>query len=198
MRIDLQPVPGWRRVRVDRSSSSVQLPAGVVLDLGATAKALCADRAAGAAGAITGSGVLVSLGGDIAVAGEGPRGGWRIRVTHDHAAGLDAPGRTVTITSGGLATSSTSVRRWSRGGQTVHHLVNPATGLPAAECWRTVTVAAATCVSANVASTRAIVLGPAAPAWLARQRLPARLADPAGAVTVVAGWPSDEDTRACP
>lgn len=184
-------VPGWRAIRCDRRRGTVQLPAGVRLDLGATAKAWCADRAAAAATAVTSGAVLVSLGGDIATAGEAPEGGWRVRVTDDHQAPLDGPGQTVAIRSGGLATSSTSVRRWQRGGRPVHHLVDPATGSPAAERWRTVSVAAASCTDANIASTAAIILGPDAPAWLERRALPARLVAPGGPVTTVAGWPED-------
>ena len=80
-----------------RSSSTsdartVRTPRGVELDLGATAKALAADRAAPRRRA-TESGVLVSLGGDIAVAGEPPPGGWSIRIADDNAAPLDAPDR---------------------------------------------------------------------------------------------------------
>ena len=75
------PAPGWHTVRLDRSL--LRLPEGVRLDLGATAKALGSDRAAGAAFAAAGrsGGVLVSLGGDIAVAGQPPRGGWPILVS---------------------------------------------------------------------------------------------------------------------
>ena len=52
-------------------------PGGVVLDLGATAKALAADRAARArVAAATGCGVLVNLGGDIA--DRGPAAGRRL------------------------------------------------------------------------------------------------------------------------
>ena len=182
-------VPGWQVVHLDPVSSEVQIPLGVQLDLGATAKALCADRAARAVAAHTGAGVLVSLGGDIAVAGSAPPEGWPVRVTRNHADPPDAPGQTVTITTGGLATSSTIVRRWQRGGQSLHHLVDPSTGVPAQECWQTVSVAAGSCVDANIASTAAIILGAAAPLWLEQRRLPARLVDQAGRVTVVGGWP---------
>lgn len=189
------PVAGWRCVHINRPASTVEIPAGVYLDLGATAKALCADRAAAAIAQFMGGrgrgGVLVSLGGDIAVAGVAPPEGWNVRITHDHADPPDAPGQTVAISSGGLATSSTSVRRWARGGQALHHLIDPATGRPATECWRTVSVAAGSCVDANIASTAAVILGPDAPGWLTRRHLPARLVDPAGAITAVAGWPTD-------
>jgi thiamine biosynthesis lipoprotein len=71
----------------------------------------------------------------------------------------------------------------------VHHVIDPATGLPAAEAWRTVTVAAGTCLDANTASTAAIVRGADAAAWLDSLRLPARLVRTDGSVVCVAGWP---------
>jgi thiamine biosynthesis lipoprotein len=111
-RMALAPVAGWQHVEMDPERRAVRVPAGSELDLGATAKALAADRAASSACAAAGCGVLVSLGGDVAVAGEPPSRGWPIRVADDHAAGLDAPGPVVSIAGGGLATSSTAVRRW--------------------------------------------------------------------------------------
>jgi thiamine biosynthesis lipoprotein len=186
------PVSGWEQVSFDRRWGTLRLPAGVQLDLGATAKALAADRAAERAGAEVGGGVLVSLGGDIATAGAAPEEGWLVKVTDWHGAGLGAPGQTVKIESGGLATSSTTVRRWSRGGRDVHHIVDPAKGSPAEVVWRTVSVAATSCVDANIASTAAIIRGERSPAWLAQLGLPARLVRPDGAVTVVAGWPAEQ------
>ncbi|HKE77703.1 MAG TPA: FAD:protein FMN transferase [Solirubrobacteraceae bacterium] len=181
--------PGWRVVEVDAAAGTVRVPAGVLLDLGATAKALAADRAARAAAHAAGCGVLVNLGGDLATAGEPPAGGWRVRVTHDHAASADAPGETVLVTTGALATSSTAVRRWQRGAETVHHILDPATGGPAAGPWQTVSVAAATCVDANTAATAAIVRGEGAVAWLEHLGLPARLWRTNGSVERAAGWP---------
>lgn len=191
-----RPVPGWRAVRLDRSRGTIRLRRGAQLDLGSTGKAWAADRCAALIAARTGSGVLVSLGGDIAVAGAPPGGGWRIRVTDDHAAGPDAAGQTVTITAGGLATSSTTVRTWTAGGRRMHHIVDPATGKPARSCWRTVSVAAGSCVDANTASTAAIVKGESAPAWLESAGLPARLVAANGSVTVVTGWPGQSPAGA--
>ncbi len=182
-------VPGWRSVRLDTGPPRATLAGGAQLDLGATAKAHAADRCADLIARQLGCGVLVSLGGDIAVAGPAPAGGWRIRVTDDHAAGPDAAGQTVAIMSGGLATSSTTVRAWSRDGRRMHHIVDPATGQPARSCWRTVSVAAGTCTDANTASTAAIVRGAAAVAWLEDLTLPARLVREDGSVEVAAGWP---------
>jgi FAD:protein FMN transferase len=185
------PVPGWRCLQLDRRRRRARLRRGAQLDLGATAKARAADRCAGLIAARLGTGVLVSLGGDIAVAGPAPDGGWRVRVTDDHAAGPDAPGQTVTIRSGGLATSGTAVRTWTVGGRRVHHIIDPATGRPARPCWRTVTVAAGSCLEANIASTAAIVRGAAARDWLAELALPARLTREDGSVVTTAGWPAD-------
>jgi FAD:protein FMN transferase len=184
-------VPGWRSVRLDRARMTARLGNGAQLDLGATAKAWAADRCAGIIAAEAGCGVLVSLGGDIAVAGPPPEGGWRVRVTDDHAAGPDAPGQTVTISSGGLATSSTTVRAWAVGGRRVHHIINPVTGEPARSCWRTVSVAAGSCVDANTASTAAIIRGEAALPWLRDASLPARLVREDGSVETTAGWPHE-------
>ncbi|MFZ0044265.1 MAG: FAD:protein FMN transferase, partial [Streptosporangiaceae bacterium] len=102
------------------------------------------------------------------------------------------PGQTVTITSGGLATSSTTVRAWTVAGRPVHHIIDPATGEPASSCWRTVSVAAGTCTDANIASTAAIIRSAAAPAWLRDMGLPARLVRHDGTVETTAGWPGDE------
>jgi len=183
------PVPGWRNVQLESDPPRARLTGGAQLDLGATAKAGAADRAAEIIARQLGCGVLVSLGGDIAVAGPAPAGGWQVRVTDDHAAGPDAPGQTVAISSGGLATSSTTVRAWARGGRRMHHIVDPATGEPARSCWRTVSVAAGSCTDANIACTAAIVRGASALAWLGDLALPARLVRENGSVQTTAGWP---------
>jgi thiamine biosynthesis lipoprotein len=184
--------PDWRSVALDDARRTVRAPRGVELDLGATAKALAADRAASRAFAVTGAGVLVSLGGDVAVAGEAPPGGWSIRIAEDNATPLDVPGPAVAVSSGGLATSGTTVRRWASADGSLHHIVDPRTGRPANHHWRTVTVAASSCVDANAASTAAIVLGEHAPCWLADRELPARLVRYDLQTTHVAGWPEDE------
>ena len=186
-----EPVAGWACVELDPAESSVRVPPGVELDLGATAKALAADRGARAAHAAGGCSVLVSLGGDLALAGPPPPGGWPVRIADDHAGRLDGPGPSVALSAGGLATSGTAVRRWRAGDAELHHVVDPRTGRPAETPWRTVSVAAASCVDANTASTAAIVLGTEAPAWLEARRLPARLVARDGASLCVAGWPED-------
>jgi thiamine biosynthesis lipoprotein len=191
-RIEVVPAAGWRTVRIDPARPVVRVPRGVAIDLGSTAKALAADRCARAVAERTGTGVLVDLGGDIALAGETPGDGWPVLVTDDHRSGPDADGQRIALASGGLATSSTTVRRWQTDGSELHHIVDPRTGLPAREIWRTVTVAAGSCVDANTASTAAIVRGEGAVPWLEAAALPARLVRPDGEVVRTAGWPAED------
>jgi FAD:protein FMN transferase len=186
--IALVAAPGWRTVALDRAAGTITLPDGVELDLGATAKAFAADRAAASIHATLGTGVLVNLGGDLAVAGPPPGGGWRVRIADDHA-NPDPDAETVTVSSGAIATSSVTARRWRAAGRPVHHIVDPRTGEPAQVVWRTVSVAAASCVDANTAATAAIVRGAPAPQWLESLSLPSRLVSAGGEVVRVAGWP---------
>jgi thiamine biosynthesis lipoprotein len=180
----------WREIRIDRRARTVQVPNDVELDLGATAKALAADRAAERAQAAIGGGVLIGLGGDISIAGAGPTGGWLVQVADDHAECSNG-GQAIRLAGGGLATSSTTVRRWATTDGPRHHIVDPSHGDSAAEVWRTVSVAAGSCVDANAASTAAIVQGERAPGWLRDLSLPSRLVAPDGSVVRVGGWPED-------
>ncbi|HEX3692101.1 MAG TPA: FAD:protein FMN transferase [Solirubrobacteraceae bacterium] len=201
----------WRAVRVDRAGARIALPRGVKLDLGATAKAWAADLGVAQATRAAGCSALVSLGGDLATAGRAPQGGWQVHVTDDHRSDPSAPGQTIAIAGGGVATSSTTVRRWlterasggaprigrrsQTGGVEMHHIVDPATQAPARSPWRTVSVAAATCAEANIAATAAIVRGARAPQWLHEQGLPARLVHRDGGVETVGAWPVEpQDT----
>ena len=164
-------------------------------------------RAAARISASLHCGTLVNLGGDIRAAGVPPAEGWCIAIVDnrgfDGEEAVDSPpppgpppyDAVVVIRDGGLATSSTKVRAWSRGSTPLHHIIVPATGMPADSCWRTVSVAAATCVDANTASTAAIIRGDRAPGWLARQRLPARLVGHGGEIVTVTGWPAGTASR---
>jgi thiamine biosynthesis lipoprotein len=189
--------PAWHRIEVDRERRRVSVGRRVRLDLGATAKALCSDRAARRASEATGTGVLVSLGGDISAAGEAPAEGWVILVTDrcDTDPSESGAGQTVAIRGGGLATSGTSSRRWSRGGRDVHHLFDPRSSAPAEEVWRTVSVAAPSCVLANTASTAAMILGAGAPDWLKSHGFDSRLVAADGRVLTTGAWPLDAATN---
>jgi thiamine biosynthesis lipoprotein len=186
-----QPAPGAHRLEHDQATRRLLVPPGVGLDLGATAKALAADRAAARISRLFDVGVLVGLGGDIAVAGEAPDGGWRIAVADDHRTGSPVH-QVISVSSGGVATSSTTARRWRTSSGWAHHIVDPRTGGNPEATWRTVSVAAGSCLDANAASTAAIVLGAAAPDWLAVQALPALLIDLDGDCLAVNGWPAPQ------
>jgi len=180
----------WDTIELDPGALSVRVPRGIALDLGASAKAWAADRGAAAAARAAGCAVLLAVGGDIATSGTPPAEGWRVHVTDDHRSDCSAPGQTIVIRDGGVATSSTAVRRWRRRGRTMHHIIDPATGLPVREHWRTVSVAAGNCTDANTAATAAIVRRERASGWLEQAGLPARLVDWQGNTANVAGWPS--------
>jgi FAD:protein FMN transferase len=179
----------WREIELDDERRVLRVPRGVELDLGATAKARTADLAAHEIARATGSGALVALGGDVAVAGPSPAGGWPVLVADRHDALLDGPGERIALVEGGLATSSTAARSWLTDRGRMHHVIDPRTGLPAAEVWQTVTVAAASCLDANVASTAALVLGAGARSWLEQRRVHARLVAHTGAVVATRDWP---------
>jgi len=193
--ITVRVTPGWRAIELDRERSAIRVPTGVRLDLGATAKAWVADRAAAAVHGATGAGSLIGLGGDIATAGAAPQEGWRIYVTDDHRRVPGDQGQTISIRSGGIATSSTTARRWCHEGRAQHHIIDPATGTSVVRTWRTASVAAETCLDANIASTAALIRGTSAERWLEALGLPARLVGNDGAVRLVGEWPAEEKSR---
>ena len=188
-----RPAPGWWRITLDPEARSVAIPVGVHVDLGATAKAFAADRAAGHLAQALGCGVLVNLGGDVAVAGPAPRGGWAIGIAAESNTPLSLVEHVVSITEGGLATSGTTARSWLRNGSRVHHIVDPWTGRAAPPVWSLVSVAAPTCVQANAWSTASVVWGDDAVGNLTSWGVPARLVGAAGNVVRCGGWPSDTD-----
>lgn len=183
--------PVWSMVTLrDRV---VTVPPGVLLDLGATAKAAAADQCARRVHTVTGAGVLINLGGDIATAGPAPDGSWQVLV-HDT---VGDPASCIGLPAGtALATSSTRRRRWHRGDQLLHHILDPRTGQPADPVWRTVSVAAQTCCAANTVSTAAVVRGWSAVEWIAAMGMTARLVDRGIRVHTVGDWPcAGQDPR---
>ncbi|WP_230085600.1 FAD:protein FMN transferase [Arthrobacter sp. AQ5-05] len=178
--------PGWERVRLE--GQMLRVPADLRLDLGATAKAVAADRAAARVAADLDCGVLVSLGGDIATAGAAPDAGWQVLVQDLPG----DPGQQVTLRAGNaMATSSTQKRRWQHAGDTVHHILDPRFGLPAEPVWRSVTVAASSCLQANAFSTAGIVGGLDAVERFVHTGIAARFVDRQGGVVATGRWPTD-------
>lgn len=189
-----RPRGAWQEVQV--SQERLLVPPGAALDLGATGKAFAADLVALAVVDALDTTVLVSIGGDVRVASPGggsPATPYPVVLGHtlaDLAAG--GPSTRVGITEGGLATSSTSARRWRRGGRPWHHLIDPRTGEPSTGPWRTITALGHTAAAANTASTAAIVLGDAAVGWLVDRDVAARLVDHEGRVTHTPAWTASD------
>ena len=179
----------WERIGI--ADDAIRVPAGTALDLGATGKGFAADLVAEILAGELRASAIVSLGGDLAVAR--PDGQpWQVAVS-------ERPGEIgvlVWLERGGIATSSTRVRRWTRGGTSYHHLLDPRTGTPVRETWTLVTCVGDTAVGANTASTAAVVLGAQAPAWLEERGISARLVDVDGHVLRTGTWPADEDRAA--
>lgn len=179
---DVARAADWTAVHVDHDLGLVGVPAGLALDLGATAKAWTADEAADRLARTLDRPVLVALGGDVAVAGDGA--GWPVLVSEVEGEAGDV----VTLHRGGIATSSTRARRWSGPDGDRHHVIDPRTGRPTESGVRSVTVVATTCVDANTLSTAALVWGADAPRHLVDHT--ARWVTSDGHVATTAHWPA--------
>lgn len=188
--ITTPPLESWRDLLVD-PEGAVRVPADTALDLGATGKALAADLVADAWAAAGVGPAIVSLGGDVAVSDPDGRP-WPVAVgTRRHGPVTQG----VLLASGGLATSSTRVRRWRAGGVERHHVLDPRTGAPADTPWTTVTATGPGAVAANAATTAALVLGEAAPDWLAARGVDALLLRDDGTELRVCSWPTPDGAR---
>lgn len=148
-------------------------PDGLRLDLNGVVKGKTVDDALQL---IARGACFVSAGGDLATRGP-----------------LDVAlpgGGAVRVLAGGLATSGSARRRWLRDGVWQHHLIDPRTGRPAGSPWQEVTVAAATCLQADVAAKAAFLLGPGGPGFLERHGLAGTFLRPDGHVVRTSTWPA--------
>ena len=184
-------VAGYQHVQLDPRHRTVRIPRGVRLDLGSTAKAWAADRAAARIARRIGAGALVSLGGDVAVAGPPPPGGWAIGVARASSTPPAQADQVVAIRRGGLASSGTTTRTWKAGDRAVHHIVDPRTGDCVEPYWDVVSATGSSCVEANIVTTAAIVWGERALDELPRFEQSVRLVRFDGKVFSVNGWPME-------
>jgi FAD:protein FMN transferase len=162
------PARGERSVHL--FGRTVVFPAAVRLDLNGVVKSKTVDDALAL---LDGDG-FVCAGGDLAVRGtlvaSLPRGG------------------SVRLLRGALATSGSDRRRWVRGGELRHHLIDPATGASSTSRWLQVTVCGATCVGADIAAKAAFLGGEGGPDWLDARRLPGRFVAHDGTITANRSW----------
>jgi FAD:protein FMN transferase len=183
------PVAGFMHLHLNAARRTVRIPRGVRLDLGSSAKAFAADRAAEHIFEELGTGVIVRIGGDIAVAGPSPQGGWKIGIATNSSTPVDPVSQVVTITSGGLASASTEGTTQMSGMRRVHHIIDPATGNRAAPYWALVTATGESCVAANAVSAAAIVWGDGAPRRLEPFGQAVRMVRHDGRIISLNGWP---------
>jgi FAD:protein FMN transferase len=168
------PVPAGGHHEIRLRGRLLDRPPGLVLDLNGVVKGRTVDDALGL---IAGAG-FVSAGGDLAT-----------REPLDVAL---PDGAEIRLERGALATSGTLTRSWTSGGERRHHLVDPATGRSAASPWTCVTVAGATCLTADVAAKAAFLLGEHGLAWLEARSLPGRFLRADGTAAVTDAWERQE------
>jgi FAD:protein FMN transferase len=185
-------VAGYMHVDLDRAARTVRIPRGVRLDLGSSAKALVADQAASHIAHEVGSGVMVSIGGDVAVAGPPPAQGWAVGIAATSATPASEVDQVVAIRSGGLASSSPSVRSWMAGDRPVHHIIDPLTGDSAVPYWTLVSATGASCVDANALTTACVVWGEQALRHLPEYGQAVRLVRHDGLTLSRHGWPEEQ------
>ena len=160
------PTPVVRRWSIEprRRGAVISRAPDVRFDLGGVAKGWIADRAAAALSSYPA--VLVDADGDLAmalafdeawrVAGADPRTEGATLGTF-HVAGLDPAARQ----RFGLATSGTTVHRWTHDGVPTHHLIDPRTRRPAITDIVQATVLADSATAAEAAAKTIVILGSA-------------------------------------
>lgn len=144
-------------IAVDAAAQAVRLPEGVGFDPGGIGKGLAADLVAGLLDREGAAGALINIGGDLRAIGYGPGGDdWTVAI--DPAATGTALA-TISLEGGAVATSTVLRRRWQADGDERHHLIDPATGRPAARELVAASVIAARGWQAEVLAKAALLAG---------------------------------------
>ncbi len=175
----------WTEIEVDARRGTVLIPEGVRLDFGGIGKGFAVDYTMRGLPPVD-CGVLISAGGDLAVAGPPPDGGWicDIGSTRDVE-----PEETVLLRRGAMATSGLGRRQWLRDGQRLHHLIDPLSGKPSDSHWSLVTIIAGTCVAADVATKSAFLKRAVGPQWIESLGMAGRFRALDGTITYTDHWP---------
>ncbi|HET7051406.1 MAG TPA: FAD:protein FMN transferase [Solirubrobacteraceae bacterium] len=159
------PAARWRAVVVDDRAGAVCRPPGLCLDLGGSVKGWAADLLAGRLERY--GRCAVDCGGDLRLAAGGGAP-WEVRVRNPFTG---AVAHTFRVRAGAVATSGIDARLWERGeGDFAHHLIDPATGVPAWTGLVAATALAPTALEAEALAKAALLSGPAAGRRLLRAR----------------------------
>ena len=144
-------------ILVDRERNMLTVPAGGAIDLGGIGKGYAADCVSAELIRAGASGAMVDIGGDLALRGL-PTFGERWIVGVEDPTNPPHLITSVALVVGGVATSGTTVRRWmSPAGETVHHLIDPATAKPSTTSILTATVLASDASTAEAFATAAMM-----------------------------------------
>lgn len=152
--------PGCAEIILSQTANTIILPHGVQLDLGGIGKGYAADLVTAELLALGARGALVSIGGDIRCAGTAPWDvGWLIEI--EDPANPDATAARLGLADGAVVTTTPLKRTWTTADNTTaHHLIDPATGLPADTGLSAVTVVAGEAWWAEVLAKAAFLAGP--------------------------------------
>jgi thiamine biosynthesis lipoprotein len=142
--MQLPPLP--EVLLLDQATRSAALAPGAAIDLGGIAKGALADLLIDELG----DNAVCNLGGDLRLRGAGPEGdGWHI--------GL-CDGTVVALRDGAVCSSGITKRRW---GHSMHHLIDPRTGMPAKTDLAEVSVVTDCALRGEVYAKTAVLLGAA-------------------------------------
>ncbi len=174
-------------LELDREHFVVTAPRGVRLDFGGIGKGYAVDVAAQRLQEA--HDFLIDAGGDIFASGDGPEGdGWLIGIA-DPSGGDDID--VVTLRDQAIATSTTSARRWKRGGRWLNHIIDPRDGSPTRSEIISASVIASTATEADVYAKCALILGPGeGRRFLESQRVRGLFVLEDGTTIRTPGWPA--------
>lgn len=151
---------GW--IVFDYEASTLTVPPGSAIDLGGIGKGFAADIVAEDLLELGATGVVVNIGGDLRVVGTpADDTSWHLGIENP----LDPPHHLafLRVAQGGVATSGTTIRHWTRDdGTTAHHLIDPTTGRSSSTTVLTATVVASDAATAEVFATSVMLMDPRA------------------------------------
>lgn len=144
---------GFEKVKTD--GTSVTIPHGMILDMGAAAKGAALDRIRSELGGYSVKRAVISLGGSILLYGKG-----------EFRVGIQTPGSAggeyfalLTLPETNVSTSGSYERYFEKDGVRYHHILDPGTGYPARSGLVSVTVVSPSGALTDILSTACFVLG---------------------------------------
>ena len=155
-RLDLLSSVDYQSVSVDGTTVRKNI-AGIEMDLGAVAKGELGDRLAQMLREAGVQSALLNLGGNVVAIGSKPNGDpWRVAITDPNDNGYLGY---LQVSDASVVTSGGYERNFTANGITYHHILNPATGLPADSGLLSVTIVGTDGLLCDAMSTACFVMG---------------------------------------